>query len=221
MLAKSSNKFLNSPYSFFSFAHSMELISGARLSRRLLAEPAASTGGSGGEPPNGAMNLDVVVILAALLCTLICLVGWGFMTHLLVPLRRQQGPQAKSHPRYSRWAFDARADKSTDCAICLSEFLTGEQVRVLPLCAHCFRPSCIDIWLSSHPSCPSCRRFLLTRKAAAPPPPPSPLPPTVRVAKGAGCQRIVLRHPPTTPPPVAPYVVSTKSQLQRRCATYT
>ncbi|KAF3779494.1 RING-H2 finger protein [Nymphaea thermarum] len=85
-------------------------------------------------------------------------------------------------------AFDAGAGKSTDCAICLSEFLTGEQVRVLPLCGHCFHPFCIDTWLSSHSSCPSCRRLLLSRKTAAPSsrPPPLALPPTVRRCQRCG-----------------------------------
>ncbi|XP_031489837.1 RING-H2 finger protein ATL74-like [Nymphaea colorata] len=83
-------------------------------------------------------------------------------------------------------AFDAGACKSTNCSICLFEFLTGEQVRVFPLCGHCFHPSCIDTWLSSHSSCPSCRRLLLSRKTAAPPPPPSPLPPTVRRCQRCG-----------------------------------
>ncbi|XP_031494892.1 RING-H2 finger protein ATL8-like [Nymphaea colorata] len=189
------------PYSFFPFAHSIGLISGARLCRRLLAEPAASTGGGGGERPNGAANSDVVVILAALLCTLICLVGWGFMTRCACWCRfgiSSGGNGDYDHVEANKdlkqkairdipvGAFDAGAGNSTDCAICLSEFLTGEQVRVLPLCGHCFHPSCMDTWLSSHSSCPSCRRLLLSRKTAAPSPPPSPLPPTVRRCQRCG-----------------------------------
>ncbi|XP_028118732.1 RING-H2 finger protein ATL57-like [Camellia sinensis] len=46
-------------------------------------------------------------------------------------------------------------DKS--CTICLSEFLEGESVRVLPKCLHPFHVPCIDMWLYSHSNCPICR----------------------------------------------------------------
>ncbi|XP_037432897.1 RING-H2 finger protein ATL74-like [Triticum dicoccoides] len=47
------------------------------------------------------------------------------------------------------------------CAICLSEFVDGEKVRVLPLCGHGFHVRCVDAWLVSHGSCPTCRRPVL------------------------------------------------------------
>ena len=43
------------------------------------------------------------------------------------------------------------------CAICLGEFVDGEKVRVLPRCAHGFHVRCVDAWLVSHGSCPTCR----------------------------------------------------------------
>ncbi|CAL5322471.1 unnamed protein product [Camellia sinensis] len=43
------------------------------------------------------------------------------------------------------------------CAVCLSEFLDGEQIRVLPDCLHPFHVPCIDMWLYSHSNCPICR----------------------------------------------------------------
>lgn len=48
-----------------------------------------------------------------------------------------------------------------DCPICLAEFTDGEKVRVLPECSHIFHVDCIDRWLLSNPSCPSCRHSLL------------------------------------------------------------
>ncbi|KAE8727167.1 putative RING zinc finger protein [Hibiscus syriacus] len=48
----------------------------------------------------------------------------------------------------------------TACAICLSEFATGECLRILPKCNHGFHTRCIDTWLSSHSSCPTCRHCL-------------------------------------------------------------
>ncbi|WJX40710.1 RING-type E3 ubiquitin transferase [Trifolium repens] len=49
----------------------------------------------------------------------------------------------------------------TDCPICLGEFIDGEKVRVLPKCNHGFHVECIDKWLLSHSSCPTCRQSLL------------------------------------------------------------
>nr|XP_043613410.1 RING-H2 finger protein ATL57-like [Erigeron canadensis] len=45
----------------------------------------------------------------------------------------------------------------SDCSICLSEFEEKDMVKVIPYCGHGFHPSCIDMWLSSHVSCPLCR----------------------------------------------------------------
>ncbi|CAF1115588.1 unnamed protein product [Rotaria sordida] len=48
--------------------------------------------------------------------------------------------------------------KSTDdkCAICLSEYKTGDTVKVLR-CKHFFHPECIDPWLKTSNQCPICR----------------------------------------------------------------
>jgi len=48
-----------------------------------------------------------------------------------------------------------------DCPICLAEFMEGEKVRVLPECCHSFHADCIDAWLVSNASCPSCRHSLI------------------------------------------------------------
>ncbi|KAJ8433751.1 hypothetical protein Cgig2_026572 [Carnegiea gigantea] len=49
----------------------------------------------------------------------------------------------------------------TDCVICLSEFKEGEKLRILPKCNHGFHVKCIDKWLKSHSSCPTCRQSLV------------------------------------------------------------
>ncbi|KAK4391850.1 RING-H2 finger protein ATL52 [Sesamum angolense] len=44
-----------------------------------------------------------------------------------------------------------------ECAVCLSVFEEGEEVRQLPKCKHYFHAPCIDMWLYSHMDCPVCR----------------------------------------------------------------
>ncbi|PKU70109.1 RING-H2 finger protein ATL73 [Dendrobium catenatum] len=56
---------------------------------------------------------------------------------------------------------------TTECQICLVDFIEGEKVRVLPSCNHIFHVRCIDIWLSSHSSCLTCRHSLLDRSVAS------------------------------------------------------
>ncbi|XP_068340275.1 RING-H2 finger protein ATL51-like [Pyrus communis] len=59
------------------------------------------------------------------------------------------------------------------CAVCLCEFTDGEEIRLLPECAHLFHVGCIDMWLSSHSNCPLCRTDIIPRRAplhVVPPP---------------------------------------------------
>ncbi|KAI3794345.1 hypothetical protein L1987_36975 [Smallanthus sonchifolius] len=53
---------------------------------------------------------------------------------------------------------------SSECAICLGEYAKGDEIRVLPQCGHRFHVGCVDTWLSSHSSCPSCRQVLVARR---------------------------------------------------------
>ncbi|KAI3808344.1 hypothetical protein L1987_24293 [Smallanthus sonchifolius] len=133
------------------------------------------------EPPEAvAVESDFVVILAALLCALICVLG-------LISVARcawlRRGPTSNTRRNSSQTAAnkgikkkivetlpkfvynsgkDENAGKlsSVDCAICLAEYADGDEIRVLPQCGHGFHVGCIDMWLGSHSSCPSCRQIL-------------------------------------------------------------
>ncbi|KAK7262779.1 hypothetical protein RJT34_30359 [Clitoria ternatea] len=128
-------------------------------------------------PPEAAsVESDFVVILAALLCALICVVGLIAIARCTwlrrVPAGAGNSPAAalankglqkkvlNSLPKLTYVVEDGNSDKrvaSSECAICLSEFAAGDEVRVLPQCGHGFHVACIDTWLGTHSSCPSCR----------------------------------------------------------------
>ncbi|CAN8312745.1 unnamed protein product [Cochlearia groenlandica] len=160
----------------------------ARLLFRLLGEsysPSPVTE----ETSTVTLNSDLVVILAALLCALICVLGLIAVSRC-VWLRRlaagnrastgSQGDSSQSPPPHIAAAnkglkkkvlqslpkitFSPESppsEKFAECAICLTEFSDGEELRILPQCGHGFHVSCIDTWLGSHSSCPSCRQIFV------------------------------------------------------------
>ncbi|KAG8476750.1 hypothetical protein CXB51_030018 [Gossypium anomalum] len=84
---------------------------------------------------------------------------------------------------YSNGMKLAGAEGVPECAICLSEFVEGDGIQVLAKCKHGFHVQCIQRWLASHSSCPTCRSICL---------PPSPSPEeTTRECVGDGSQPVV------------------------------
>ncbi|XP_059623357.1 RING-H2 finger protein ATL8-like [Cornus florida] len=129
------------------------------------------------EPPEAvAVESDFVVILAALLCALICVVGLIAVARCAW-LRRgaagSDGPASRASANRGlkkkilqslpRFTYDSASNGkfAAECAICLTEYADGDQIRVLPQCGHGFHVGCIDTWLGSHSSCPSCRQILV------------------------------------------------------------
>ncbi|GLJ39079.1 hypothetical protein SUGI_0796650 [Cryptomeria japonica] len=118
---------------------------------------------------------NLVIILAAMLCSLICLVGLFSMVRCAMRCRGRRLVIQSTHRLFfpvvdrglSKTALQALPVVeftvtdclgAIDCAICLAEFDQSDKVRRLPNCHHCFHVSCIDTWFSSHSSCPTCRR---------------------------------------------------------------
>lgn len=135
-----------------------------------------------------SFGASLVIILGALLCSILCalsvtVVGrcrlyfrrWWSLTppSLVVDVEggtsniKKINIKALPHTVYRTGS----PFRSIDCSICLAEFVEGEKVKVLPECSHSFHADCIDAWLVSNPSCPSCRHSLLyvfLKKSAQP-----------------------------------------------------
>jgi hypothetical protein len=140
---------------------------------------------SPGAGSDASFDTNMVIILAALLFALLFALGLNSLARCLIRWARRAPAAAageaggagglkkralRSIPVevYGACGADGAAAVAADvCAICLGEFADGEKVRVLPRCAHGFHVRCVDTWLLSHDSCPTCRGSVLDGAKAA------------------------------------------------------
>ncbi|CAM0954996.1 unnamed protein product [Alopecurus aequalis] len=136
------------------------------------------SGASLAAPAGGdsAFDTNVVIILGALFFALLFAIGLNSLARCVFFRYRggaavaSAGAGAGVTARRGRDGIKRRVLRSLPvevygwgeviddvCAICLGEFVDGEKVRVLPRCAHGFHVRCVDAWLVSHGSCPTCR----------------------------------------------------------------
>ncbi|KAF8700673.1 hypothetical protein HU200_034022 [Digitaria exilis] len=142
-----------------------------------------------------SVHTDTFLILAAVLCFLLCVVGLAFVarcSRLCNPsaYSLDAGGEAAAMPALPRKGIEVEAlrklptvafseegaeeegDERPECAICLAEFASGDEVRVLPPCGHAFHVACVDTWLLCTSTCPSCRSALVVVVPAATADPP-------------------------------------------------
>lgn len=133
------------------------------------------------EPYSGTKGFDanVVMVLSVLLCALICSLGLNAIIKCALRCSNFMPPDnnVSSNPNSADTGIKKKALKTfavvnyspnlklpgvgTECVICLSEFAPGERLRLLPKCQHGFHVRCIDKWLNTHSSCPTCRHCLI------------------------------------------------------------
>ncbi|KAG8390175.1 hypothetical protein BUALT_Bualt01G0056100 [Buddleja alternifolia] len=150
--------------------------------RRLLldAHPGGAPPISGGR--KASFDTNMVIILGALLCALICALGINSIVRCILRCARRMNSDVaeEAPPRFGGKGLKKAALRRipvavygsdggvafTECPICLGDFYDGEKIRVLPKCRHCFHVRCVDVWLASHSSCPTCRRSVAVEEGA-------------------------------------------------------
>ncbi|XP_044470771.1 RING-H2 finger protein ATL78-like [Mangifera indica] len=128
---------------------------------------------------DNSFDTNVIMVLSVLLCALICSLGFNSIIRCALRCSTLVASRsgANASARLANTGVKQKALKTftivnfspdlklpgldTECVICLSEFASGDRIRLLPKCNHGFHVRCIDKWLSSHSSCPTCRHCLL------------------------------------------------------------
>ncbi|KAL1209223.1 RING-H2 finger protein ATL75 [Cardamine amara subsp. amara] len=123
---------------------------------------------------------NFLMLLLVLLCGIICCLGLHYISRwaLRRSSRFSDPDSSNSRPRgSSKKGIKKKALRmfpvvryspemnlpgvGEECVICLSDFVSGEKLRLLPKCHHGFHVRCIDKWLQQHLTCPKCRHCLV------------------------------------------------------------
>lgn len=123
---------------------------------------------------------NTALILVILCCTLICALAFnaGVRYFILSHCNRRRekaetggaaAEQAAEIPALIYSEGTKLAGAETECIICLSEFTVGDKIRVLDRCSHGFHLQCVQQWLDTHSSCPTCRANCSIESNSLPP----------------------------------------------------
>ncbi|CAN8270269.1 unnamed protein product [Cochlearia groenlandica] len=125
---------------------------------------------------------NILMLLSILLCGIICSLGLHYIIRCAfkrsLSFMISDPISSQSTPRDSSQGIKKKALKmfpivnyssetinlsglGNECVICLSDFVDGEELRLLPKCNHRFHVGCIDKWLKQNLTCPKCRQCLV------------------------------------------------------------
>ncbi|KAK1432348.1 hypothetical protein QVD17_09244 [Tagetes erecta] len=145
-------------------------------------EGIATSPAEGPNTVNKSFDANVVMVLSVLLCALVCSLALNSIIRCVLrcssllraeSITTQQSSPSRlanigikkkvltTFPTVRYWEGLKLPGLYKECPICLSDFVSEEQVKILPKCSHGFHVKCIDKWLSSHSSCPTCRHSLV------------------------------------------------------------
>jgi len=100
-------------------------------------------------------------LVLCLVCPILLLL---FLPFVMLIYKCLPGPGASDSeleaiPCYTIGEADATPTREESCAICMTDYETAEEYRVLP-CGHDFHKACIDQWLKKKALCPLCRTWI-------------------------------------------------------------
>jgi hypothetical protein len=111
-------------------------------------------------PCPGLFALTCAVMVTALAKPLAALFLFKRLRPLpaLQPKRVPQGARSQTIGSLPRLVYQpglSEDERETSCAVCLSDFTRGDELRELP-CGHKFHMECVDCWLARSKVCPLC-----------------------------------------------------------------
>ncbi|KFK30303.1 hypothetical protein AALP_AA7G244200 [Arabis alpina] len=134
-------------------------------------------------PDKNNLSGNVLLLLSILICGIICSLGLHYVIRcafrrsttfmIAEPISSPSTPRGsvankgikkkalKMFPIVNYSPEMNQSGLGEECVICLSDFVAGEQLRLLPKCNHGFHVRCIDKWLTQHLTCPKCRHCLV------------------------------------------------------------
>ncbi|CAH8385875.1 unnamed protein product [Eruca vesicaria subsp. sativa] len=134
-------------------------------------------------PDKNNLSGNILLLLSILVCGIICSLGLHYIIRcafrrsssfmISEPISSPSTPRGsaankgikkKALKMFPVVTYSPEMNSSgvgEECVICLSDFVAGEQIRMLPTCNHGFHVRCIDKWLTQHMTCPKCRHCLV------------------------------------------------------------